>query len=67
MRNILEYPVTYEEKLALLRELRAEYIESVSKLSRGKILFGDIRSVILQQMIEDYEKLLQTQADADTH
>lgn len=49
MRNLAEYPVTHEEKIALLEKLRVEFMDE------GRI--GDMRPLLLSEIMEDLARL----------
>jgi len=55
MRNFLEYPVTDEEKIALLTELEKEFWEE----GRAKMIMGDMRPLILGLIRKDLEDFIE--------
>ena len=51
MRNLLQYPITLDEKIKVLEELRE------TCLYEDTSLIGDIRPVALREIIEDLKKM----------
>lgn len=53
MRNILQYPITYDEKLKVLENLREKILDDY----RHNIVIGDMKAAILQEVINDIKRL----------
>lgn len=49
MRNLAEYPITYDEKIKLLENLHTEF------MAEGRV--GDIRPLLLSEIMEDLARL----------
>jgi hypothetical protein len=50
LRNLAEYPITDEERIAVLKRLRDDYF-----LNKDEICFGDITLVVLSDLIDALE------------
>lgn len=53
MRNILQYPITYDEKLKLLEALSEKILDDY----RHSIVIGDMKAAIISEIIEDLHRL----------
>ena len=53
MRNIIQYPITYDEKLKLLEALSEKILDD----NRHSIVIGDMKAAIISEIIEDLHRL----------
>lgn len=53
MRNILQYPITFKEKIDTLTELKNKILEEY----RNLLVCGDMKAAILQEVINDIKRL----------
>lgn len=53
MRNLLDYPVTYDEKINLLMKYATEYMKKLEEMH----LCGDIEGAILFQILKDVNEI----------
>ncbi len=53
MRNILQYPITFKEKIDTLNEIKAKVLEEY----RNTLIVGDLKGEIIQEVINDIKRL----------
>lgn len=53
MRNLLDYPVTYDEKINLLMKYATEYLKKLEETHTC----GDIEGAILFQILKDVNEI----------
>ena len=54
MRNLKQYPITYDEKVNWLNDQRKMLVEEAKSIP---IIYGDIRVVLIDDILEDLWRL----------